>query len=239
MSGKRFNQFFWNNKTISTLRTLTEGIDLLTTSIRRGTWDVYNAVIVNAGEDLYGAGILRIAYNAKSMGKIGAKWKYLPITDKFQRTYDADYQRGIELGSAFGDDRFPDTYDWVFDFESRDATTGERSGNAAVATDDTEYNNALRSEAGWQAAGEGQEIVENFGEARYKAEFELPVGSNNLSIGGLYELNSPSYGWEGTVSNPTKRLRLIDIKHTFNNNGWGTMIYFDEDEKVISDKVNT
>ncbi len=242
ISGEFFNQFFWNNKTTTLQGSIEEGVDVYPITIRRGTWDVYNAAIVNAGEDLYGAGILRLAYNATSMGKIGAKWKYLPLTNKFDRSYDAQKSKGLEVGSTFGTDRFPDAFDdggsvWNMGFETYD-DLGLLTGIEATATSDTEFNNVLRDHAGWEAQNEGQQIVERFGEARYKSEGELELGSNNYILGDLYEIKSPSYGWDGDATNPTKKLRLVDARHIFNQSGWTTTLYYEEDEKLISDRVN-
>ena len=242
INGNRFNQLFWVNKNVSITGSYEEGVEVYPIKIRRGTWDVYNAVIINAGEDLFGAGILRVAYNPTSMGKIGAKWKYLPMTNKFERLYDAQVSKGVGAGSSFGDDRFPNAFDevgsvWDMGFDTRDGS-GNPSGTEATSETDKQFNDNIRTEAGWQAQNEGQEIVEQFGEARYKADVDLEIGSNNYVLGDLNEIISPSYDWEGTNTKHGKKLRLLDARHSLNNSGWSTTLFFEEDEKVLSDLVN-
>lgn len=238
-SGSVFSQIYWNNKPLTLAGSITEGINTNDSKVKKGIWNMINASITNAGQDLYGAGILKLAINISSMTKYGAKWKYIPLTSKFDRIYDNERTIGASLGSTFGSDRFPDDYDWRFQFNQRDSY-GADTGQSITVSSDSLFNGSLRDEAGWQAYFEAKAIVDQLGEATFKAQFDLEVGSNNYILGDGYSVIVPSFGWDDTAVNPSKKIRLVDAKHNISKkNGWKTTLIFEEDEKTISDRLNS
>jgi hypothetical protein len=75
--------FVWKPRPteISDTEFLCEGLNDISIKIEKGTWDLVNAAIINAGADLNGAPVFAYAYNAASIGKVGWKWKYLTMVD--------------------------------------------------------------------------------------------------------------------------------------------------------------
>jgi hypothetical protein len=71
----------------------------------------------------------------------------------------------------------------------------------------------------------GTAIINVLAAPRYKADFEM-LGTNKYVAGGLWSLTVPSYGWVG------KKLRLIEISHKYNSNGWMTTLHFEEDDNT-------
>ena len=75
------NNFVWKPRPTTVTTKLTEGVDAIDITIIKGTWDVVNAMIIHAGDDLNGSPIYAMAHNATSIGKIGFKWKYVAYTE--------------------------------------------------------------------------------------------------------------------------------------------------------------
>lgn len=230
-TGEVFNELVWKPKTTTPVGSLTEGVDFSTSKVTKGVWDVINAMIVNAGIGLFGNGILDVVTNNSSMGKVGAKWKYYPQVNTFADLHVKEKNRGI---ATFDNDGFPGYggSEYTFVFQDRDIY-GLANGVTSTAGSDEEFNDKLRLEARWQIKLKAQPIVDALGDPRFKVSLEQTVGSNSLGNGGLYNLKIPSFGWEGTDTNPTKKMRLVSSNHKFNLAGWTTTNDFEEDEKSI------
>jgi len=223
-----FNVARWRNKptavTGSIIETTSSGSGFSTSKLSKGTFDVINAAIIAGGNNLTGGGVLRVVYNPKSMGRLGARWKFIPLVKTFDSIYN---QEAPNITDADGD-RFPDSYPYTF----------KTVNSGSVVANNSEFNNTLVGETSIQIKDIGQGIVDLLGDARFKAEYELYWGSTDFLNGQLYYLQSPSFGWYGTTRNPGKNLRLVNQSHTFDLNGWKTTLFFEEDEKVVSDLVN-
>ena len=232
-----FNALRWRSKPTTIAGSISEtdsgSIGFATSNISRGTFDVVNAAIVSGGNNLYGGGVLRVVYNKSSMGRLGAKWKFIPLNKTFNNIYGKE--KGY-ITDANGD-RFPDSYPFTFQSIKQSVVNGVNPlGNVA---DNDEFNRVMVDETGSEIKRKGQQIVDLLGDARYKAKFKLRYGTTDYNSGELYHLEVPSFGWNGSVKNPAKILRLVNTSHTFNQNGWDTTLFYEEDEKVVSDVVNT
>lgn len=239
--GETINEVVWKSKSLVNTGSLTEGVDLLNVKISIDTKDIQNLLIVDAGTDKRGAGITGVAYDVTSIGKFGAKTGYY---SRSRRVFSEIWAQEIrEWESSSGSTQDPDgmppdsSYPINMTFSGRDDFTGSFTGSTLSADDKSEWNQYLRDEARWQAVTQAEKALERLGEPRYSLVGDLPVGSNNIIAGDLYEFIVPSYGWDGTANNPSYRLRVKDIQHTFNQNGWETQLECEEDEKVISEAL--
>jgi len=232
-----FNALRWRSKNTDITGKISEkasGSDSFSTStVSLGTFDVVNAAIVSGGNNLRGGGILRVVYNQSSMGRLGAKWKFIPMN----KTFNTIYNREKPYITDADGDRFPDSYPYTFTTISEATVDGVNP--AGAVDDDKEFNGVLVDETGSEIKRLGDDIVKLLGDARYKASFELRYGTNIYNNGNLYSLEIPSFGWDNTATNPAKVLRLVNHINKFDNNGWTTTLKYEEDEKIVSDVVNT
>jgi len=243
--GAIINVIVWKPKSLIKQTTLVEGKDFTASKLSWDIRNIYNAFIYNAGTDWNGVGIVGVAYNADSMGKYGAKWKYYTTQrQKFSDLAQIEKSFGLSAGSTWNNetpysDQTLAGSSWTFSFEGRNTTTGVKDGSTVTASTAQEFNTALRTESDWAVKKDCEEIAEKNGEPRFKVNVELPLGSNSYQMGDLYELQIPSMGWNGTDANPGYHLRLTDTHHKFSTTGgWSTTLTLDEDEYTISQQIN-
>lgn len=241
--GSIINELVWKPKSKDITGSYREHDDFYTAKLSWDVREIYNAFIFNAGTDFNGIGIIDIVLNTDSMGKYGAKWKYYAANRQmFSDLATTEKQFGIGAGSTFDDNGpYPDQLvagsNWTFAFDGRDGT-GLSTGSKAIATSRKEYNLLLATEAKWRVKNIAQEVVDTLGEPRFRVEANMVTGSNIYQMGDLYTLLLPSIGWEGTEENPGYNLRLVDINHKLNREGWSTTCVFEEDEYTISQLAN-
>lgn len=241
--GPTVNELVWKPKTQVLTGSLINGIDFTNASINLDVKDIQNMLIVNAGTDLRGAGITGVAYNKESIGKFGMKVGYYTGHRRvFSNIYTQEYNTVISAGSHVDADGFPSdaagssAYPLRMSFYERDYQ-GVYTGSYLVATNKKNWNQYLRDEARWQAIGESNKILDKLGEPKYSVKADMIIGSNTLVLGNIYMFTIPSYGWEGTATNPGYKLRVTNIAHTFNDSGWTSQFDAVEDEKVVSDAL--
>lgn len=241
--GSTVNEFVWKAKNLVSSGSLVEGVDITNVKIDLDVKDVQNLLIVNAGTDRKGAGITTVAYNLESMGKYGVKTGYYTRSRRVFseiHTQEMGYVQNT-LGKVVDSDGMPaagtGSYPLVMSFKERDEY-GSFNGSTLTAASKTEWNNYLRDEARWKAREQAEKVLEKLGEPRYVLNADSYIGSNNIIAGDLYSFKVPSYGWEGGSANPSYVLRLKDIQHSFTENGWGTTLRAEEDEKVITTYLN-
>lgn len=74
------NAFHWQPRPTTISSTITEGTDyILKIKAEKGSWNVINVIVINAGDDLNGNPVLTLCPNWDSIYQIGAKWKYLQL----------------------------------------------------------------------------------------------------------------------------------------------------------------
>ena len=217
----------WSNPSVTTagIGSVIEGQGITNVSINYDVRNVINAMIVNAGKDLNDHGILRVAYDLDSMGKFGTRWAYYTKSQKkFSQLHAKEVSLGQLSGSTFNTQtHFPLTYPWVMHY------TGTPS-----ASNDNTFNNLLRTQAALEAVDEAQSVISKLKNATYDCLFDMDIGSNTFTLGGLYYFQFPSIGWEGTTDNPGRVLRIRDQTHIINDKGWQSRITALEDETVIT-----
>jgi len=84
----------------STINLVLDEYDESVVNIGKDMNNIVNAIIVNCGTDPNEMGILTFSFNATSMGKNGAKWKYIAQTD----IADNVRQKELESGTWYSDD---------------------------------------------------------------------------------------------------------------------------------------
>lgn len=220
---------YWQSAPVVSAGSFVEGSFMSDFTITYDTREIVNAMIVNAGPDLNQNGILGIAYDLESMGKHGTKWAYYTKSNqKFSTLYKKERELGESKGSVFvSTTGFPVNFPWIMHF----------TGNPSAA-DEREFNQLLRNQARSEAQEEAKRVIELNKTPRYDINFDLEYGSNSAQEGQVYYFQIPSVGWEGTTTNPGKTMRIHDITHVFNNQGWQTRVMAKEDEQVIQQQFN-
>ncbi|MDP2692261.1 MAG: hypothetical protein Q8O88_01315 [bacterium] len=221
---------YWQSPSVSVSSTLTEGSHFGNCLVTYDIRDIINAMIVNAGTDKNGNGILAVAYDSESMSRFGTRWGYYTqARKKFSDIETREIKLGIENGIIYdAKTSYPATAEYPYTmFVDVEGVTG------SVATDEVAYNKALRLAAKTEATQEAQSVIEDVKTARYHITFDLDIGSNTLIAGNIHKFQIPSIGWEGDVSNPTRILRITDEVHTISHAGWQTRITAKEDQEVV------
>jgi hypothetical protein len=237
--GTTINELVWKPKSQTSGGSLFDSRDFINPHITLDVKDVQNCLIINAGTDFQGAGITGVAYDLESMGKYGIKVGYWTgLRNMFSILQTAEMGSWVKYKSATKDsDGMPIAGDFpnTMTFPERDWMG--HPGINPTASDKNDYNDYLRNEARWQAIFRARDILKKLGEPRYGLTADMIVGSNTLVLGNIYEFVVPSYGWEGTANNPGFKIRIKNMSHTFNKNGWTSQFEAEEDEKVVSQAI--
>jgi hypothetical protein len=128
-TGESGNRIFWVDKnnalhwvakpsTVSSY--LTEGSNIITMNMKRGVFEVVNALIINGGADAYGKAIYFMTYDPVSVGSVGWRWKFKPLTKI------ADQLKNTEKKVGSFTDEFPPAYNYTiltFGEEHRESFT--------------------------------------------------------------------------------------------------------------------
>jgi len=248
--GSYINEVYFRSKPTTSTGIITEGDGVSSVKINKDVNDVKNAYIVNAGKDLYSKGIRTIVINNESFARDGARWDIYNSIKRFDDLKNNEIVIGSNyLGSTFDSYGFPDAIiagsTWSFDHTNQFNysiktynDSGSFTGYATANSKDT-YNRVLKVEAKRIARLEAQQAVDNLGNPKYTATYKSMIGSNDFIEGDLFECRAKTFGWNGDSTNPGYKLRLNTITQNFSNSGWETSYEFAEDEKTISDKVNS
>jgi len=227
------NTLHWTNKTTS-LSSEDYKFDEADGNIRElkideGTWDVFNSAIVDVGRDAYNHGNHTLVYNPVSMVDTGTKWTFLDlssttpslITKEFE-DHSTQWDTGSE-GELIGS--FPKSYPYTCSFFTM-SSSYEVGTSSWVVNSDTDFNLAIRRTARKIGQDLGQEILNKKGEKKYKIDI-TKTGTNEYAIGELAEITCASHN----LSN--KKVRIINISHNFNKNGWVTVLNTEEDPEIV------
>lgn len=240
--GKTINELVWKPKTTTLYGSLVHGQDFINPTVKLDVKDIQNCLIINAGTDFQNAGITGVQYDLDSMGKFGIKIGYFTgLRQTFSKIAIREMNHWKNnYGATQDTDGMPLTADFPHQM-----SFPEKDWRGAVsfpityptATDKTEYNNYLRNEARFQAQTEAKDILKKLGTPRYSLTADTVYGNTTLVLGEIYAFVIPSYGWDGTTTNPAFKIRIKNINHTFDANGWTTRFEAEEDEKVVSEFV--
>jgi len=227
------NVFHWTNKTTN-LSSEDYKFDESQDNIRslkvdEGTWDIFNAAIVDVGRDAYGHGNHTLVFNQISMVDVGTKWTFLDLssttptllTQEFE-DHPAKWDTGSD-GEPTGS--FPNSYPYTCSFYTMSDAYIEGT-SSWVVNSDAEFNLAIRRTARAIGKDKGQSILNKKGEKRYKIDCELN-GTNGYTIGELAEFTIQSHNLEN------QKVRIMDIEHSFNKSGWITVLRCEEDPEIV------
>ena len=76
----------------------------------------------------------------------------------------------------------------------------------------------------------GRDYTTNNSNPRFFLKMKLDIGSNLFSVEDFINVEVPSLNWEGLSS---VDLRVQEIKHTVDANGWNTELVLEQDERSL------
>jgi len=137
------NNFIWKARPTTSSATLEEGVDFFKDDAKKTKFDIVNAAIIHGGNDFNGAPVFRFVINARSVGKLGFKWKYFQDI-KLAEILKAQQGAGPTKTLPFGDE------------------TLYSGGNAQLRTD---LDEAIKSK--WKP------IIDKLGVPRWKVTIDI------------------------------------------------------------------
>ena len=202
-----------------------------TTTVNREIRDVINAIIINVGNDVKHRGILALSYNTTSMMKYGAKWKYITRTNISEQVKN---DQKIKSGVSYNDkDNFPESYPVYVQVPGESSILDSDTGSpiwsyplGASINSDLEFNDYIRKVSREMGKDYGRDYTAHNSNPRFFINMKLDEGSNEFRVGDFIEVEVPSLNWEGLES---IKLRVQEIKHSIDSNGWGTQLVLEED----------
>lgn len=204
--------------------TLVENTHFVNPQVEYGVWDTVNYLIINAGKDPKGNGILTFYYDVGSMGELGTRSKYFPL-DVSESLHK--HEQSNSVGDFSENSRLPAAASYPYSTKFVDPKLSIVSEDV---DDDAEYVDWFRRTAKKIARANGKAYVDRYKYARFKLKAEAPVGTNSLVVGNVYAIECPSIGWTGSAK---KNLRLIDVKHLINGDGWNSEYEFEQDWEAV------
>jgi hypothetical protein len=244
------NELVWKPVSLSIGSTLKRGYDYLDVNSIKDTFDIKNILIIKAGADLEGNGITTFAINSTSVGKNGPRFGYLPLPNTVTKIISEEKKftgEDSDIGSSYNTTGYPeevftndDSWDFVTIYDRDDAypyNTVEPSTNS-TSDDKKGFNDVIISEAKAQAVIIGQKLVDTLGSPRIKSKLTLSYPSiGSFQIGDMVKVVDESIGWWDTTSDPSKKLRIHDIQHSFGDD-WIQTLHLEEDEETIKSKYS-
>ena len=231
----RDNVLHWDPKKTIVDRTALES-ETSSTRVNREIRDVINAVVINVGHDVRGKGILALAYDSNSMVKYGAKWKYITRSNIAEQVKN---DQRTKSGVVYNDENnFPASYPVNVFVPGQSSILDSSTGSPIWEYDlgDTissnlEFNDYIRKVSRELGKDYGRDYIAHNGNPRFFVNMKLDEGSDLFRIGDFVQIEVPSLNWDGL---DTLKLRVQEIKHTIDSNGWSTQLTLEEDaENVI------
>jgi len=215
--------------TVYTNLVITEG-DVSTGNIWLGhkltkkTFDVVNAVIFNAGDDMNGSGILGLFYDTTTASpKLKMVYKAM--------TYVARDLKKAELAFATSNNKTSITHvdadEYAFpsgygDYGSGKALPHWNPGDSTINSDNT-FNTAFRNKATDYAKGIAESFTQGRGNPRYRGTISLQF--RRFTAGKLVTVTSPSAGLRDV------EMRIDKVQYNISKNDSTVTLTLEEDEK--------
>jgi|TARA_Y100000310_G_scaffold140352_1_gene139766 hypothetical protein len=192
--------------------------------ITKKTFDIVNMVIFNAGQDLFGSGVLNYFYD-RNTGSKELKMTYKPYTQIAKEWIQKEIDDGRLTETALA------TAPFTFKGNRYDETTGTYAGGAGVTTawgttvtSDALYNTAVRNQCIAKGEDRASLLTKARGSPRWKGKIE--VKGKRFIAGDLITLNSVSAGIVDTD------VLIKEIKHNVKKSGWFTTLNIEEQERA-------
>jgi len=217
------NRFHWTETT----NTVTSSFNITVGStdgvfnhkLNKSTFDVVNFIVWRGGEDLKGNGTLGYHVDEASGTKL-SKMRVVAMVDIARNLIEKEIVDGNLVEEVGGTA--------VFNFNGnryyRAGAVTPHWTTTSYATDDT-YNDALRVKINLDAKKRARSLVRGLSSPRFKGPVE--VKGRHIPAGTLINFT------DRTVGVVDQKLRVVDVRHTINKNGWFTRYSLEEDEKAI------
>ena len=188
------------------------------------TYDIINAVIFNAGDDMNGSGILGFWFD-KTSSSPKLKMVYKAWTHLARVMKSSDIRLAISKGFTGITHTDGDEYAYPTDYDDYGAGKKLPSWNPGDSTivSDTTYNTALRTIATRIAKGLAKKLTAQIGSARWKGTITLEL--KRFTSGKLVRVNSALTG----IRN--KDLRIKKVQYNITNVSGQVTLTLEEDEK--------
>jgi len=198
----------------------TNGQELLSLDMTKKTFDIINMVIYNAGQDLYGSGILWYYYDTATKDK-DLKMTYKPYTDIATNLITEEITKGNVYASTAGLFTFQET---TYAATAYPITT---SWGETVA-DDSAYNNAIRDHAAFDLDSVGAQYATRLTAKKGNPRWKGTVNLNGFRFrpGDSILLTSNRFGIN------RQQLRVNEVTHSITKDAWTTDLDTEEDESV-------
>lgn len=217
------NRFHWFYPTNTPTVSMTEGT---TTAIspdtsahkiikikgKKSVFDVVNFVIFRAGVDMNGAQILGYEFDPSAAELKPTYRPFVKIADDMK---SEDIKAGNLTRSSTGDAPY-------IDYPAGYPVTPAWDSEKRSVANDSGYNTNFREVAQKRGQSRARDIIFNRSKPRWKIAVTLQ--GENLVPADLVTFNSSTFG----ISD---NLRIDEIKHSLNKNGWQTVINIIEDEE--------
>jgi hypothetical protein len=229
-------EFNWVAKDADSDYNLVEGTDMINTvKLSIDTDEVINAAIYNCGQDCEGNSMEFPFFDFTSGG--GSKWKYITSTNTIAETlivneFDNNVANWATQTLADGTEKrtvnYPTAYGgpaYEMQFLGRDAN-GAKNAVAVTPGNDTDFNDAIWTEAKWQGWGKAKAIVDVLKDPKQKLVVEMDYGSDTNSsyaIGNIVTCTFPSFGINAI------KLRIDQIDYALAT----TTLHLAEDEVTL------
>jgi len=197
----------------------------------KSVFEAVNFIIFNCGEDMYGNGITYYLFD-ETTDVTTLKMRYQPMTKIVHFLVNEDIATNSTRDTTNQDTlkQFPDAGEYPLTPTFLDDANKFRASIGAAArtnvTNDSEYNNCLREAAKWRGIQQAKKITTARTGLRYRGQ--LIIKGQNVNPGDLVSVTN---GWVGLDS---QLLRVLNVTHSINRNGWETTLEVQEDEKTIS-----
>jgi hypothetical protein len=196
---------------------------VVSVDLRRNVDQVINFVIFNAGADLRGNGVQWYYFDTQQRSN-EIKGRYFPFTNESSKVFDTEILTGNLVedlddgtipykGKFFSETSYPFTTSW-----------GVEVNNFG------EYNAAFRANLRNRGVTRAAEITRAFSKLRWNGTVDLR-GTLDWNAGDLFEFTDTNLGLNKEL------LRIQDVQHTINNQGWVTKLQVEQDEEAISETI--
>lgn len=205
--------------------------DFSAMQLQKSVFDAVNFVIYNAGEDMDGNGIMYYFYDDKS-DVSSLKMRYQPMTNLANNFINNDLAINTARDTTKTQDKlrqYPASYspaitNWSF----KESSNNWRVTNGLTARTDlnnnSEYNESLREACKYAGLIEARAITSKMSGLRYNGDIALK--GQHINPGDLIQVTNRYTGQNA------QKLRVINVRHNINQNGWISTINVEEDEKV-------
>ena len=232
------NDLYWTYPTQTSTSTIQEGQNnIYDFTASQGTWDVVNFVIFNAGTDMNNVGVLWYLYD-ENTDQPDLRMKYEPMTDIAKNLKEQERIHMSDRNISQGTDGYPDVYNYTFSWNS--ITESNRvlteTTTAEIASSDSDYNDKFRLKCKYEGLKTARRITQLHGQAKTKLTIRMK-GNNDFTTGQFLTFKTTSGGLKpstGPGGTDIQRLRIHQITHQYNANGWMTTLNMQEDEKQIT-----